>query len=46
MNKKQEIIQVISKHNTVKIADPLGPIFLPNNPAVIELNRGKNTKSK
>ena len=33
---------VTNKKETVRIEAPLGPIYLPNNPAVSELNKGKN----
>lgn len=36
--------KVINKKKTVKIEAPLGPMYLPNNPAVSELNKGKNIK--
>jgi hypothetical protein len=35
---------VINRKETVNIDAPLGPIYLPNNPAVSELSNGKKIK--
>lgn len=41
----QEIRQVVTIQDDVKIPAPFSPIFLPNNPAVILLIRGINKTS-
>ncbi len=42
----KEIKKEIPKHETVIMAAPFGPIFLPNIPAVIEPIKGKKIKFK
>jgi len=43
---KIDIKKAIPKHEVVIMTDPLGPIFLPNRPAVIDPTKGKNIRFK